>query len=474
MRGPDVAAVDLGGALHVTPAGSIAVATDALLASGDRLRALDAELVLDMRRVRAADAIAAGWPVDDILAPLERVRELCSRGCTMLDRIIANYNATESLVERVQRDIAAVVAAAIGSIAPGALTRLLLLQPHVVAAAALLGWAAIPDHGDGKLATVREFFMRNPELITSPGFVRFVSLLSTSLDDGILGSMGMPPLLAGVPGFELGDDGGVASGALAVASLGTLLGMFRETPVRVERVTSADLEAPAAGVRGRLDRIPEVNQVRIEKYEAEGMPPRYAVFVGPTETFSPFATDEPWDSTSNVHGVARRDPGSLRAVELAMADAGVRPGDEVLVTGFSQGGLIATMVAASGDWNVVALETHGAPAGNIPVPDGIAGLAIRNSDDLVPALGGPQRDHTLVQVERRAFRAGVEIPDIQAAPAHQRTAYERTATAIDAAASQVVRQQIAALDAFSGDYLGRDGGHATVTTYRATRLTAAG
>ena len=41
-------------------------------------------------------------------------------------------------------------------------------------------------------------------------------------------------------------------------------------------------------------------------------------------------------------------------------------GDEVVVTGFSQGGLLATMVAASDDWNVVGVETHGAPAGNVP------------------------------------------------------------------------------------------------------------
>lgn len=470
MKDPGPPTVDPGGPLLVTPARSIAVATDALLASGDRLRGLDAELVVDIRRVRAADAIEAGWPIDDILAPIEHVRELCERGRRMLDKVVTNYTITEVVVERLQRDAAAVLAAAIGRIAPGALARLVLFQPHLLAAAALLGWAAIPDDGEGKLATVRDFFLRNPQLITSPEFVRMVSLLSTSIDDGILGASGVPPLFAAAPGVDLGFDGGVAAGALAVASLGRLLGMFRETPVTVERVSSRELGVAPTGVRDRLDRIPEVNQVRIEKYTADGMPPRYAVYIGPTETFSPFATTEPWDSTSNVHGVARGDPGSLRAVELAMADAGVQPGDEVLVTGFSQGGLIATMVAASGDWNVVGLETHGAPAGNIPVPDGVAGLAIRNTDDLVPALGGPQRDHTLVQVERRAFREDVVIPDIQAAPAHQRTAYERTATAIDAASSEVVRTQISTLDAFARDYLQRDGAHATVTRYRSMRV----
>jgi hypothetical protein len=299
--------------------------------------------------------------------------------------------------------------------------------------------------------------------------VRFVSLFVTSIDDAVLGGAGVPSWLVALPGLDLSPDGGVAAGAITVAALGSMLGMFRETPVAVDRVVTQPLAAPPAGVRERLDRIPEVNQVRIEKYEADGMPPRYTVYVGPTETFSPYAVDEPWDSTSNTYGVAGLSAGSFRAVELAMADAGIRSGDEVVLTGFSQGGLVATMVAASGDWNVVGLETHGAPAGNIPLPSGIAGMAIRNTDDLVPALAGPQLEHDLLQVERRAFREGVEIPTEEGAPAHQRSGYEGTASAVDDADSDVVRDQIGILDAFATDYLDRPGGTATVITYHARR-----
>jgi len=279
----------------------------------------------------------------------------------------------------------------------------------------------------------------------------------------------VPPWLVAIPGLDLSPDGGVAAGAITVATLGAMLGMFRETPVTVDRVSTQGLNSAPAGVRERLDNIPEGDQIRIEKYEADGMPPRYTVYVGPTETFSPYADTEPFDSTSNIYGVAGLSAGSFRAVELAMAEAGIRPGDEVLMTGFSQGGLIATMVAASGDWNVVGLETHGAPAGNIPLPSGIAGMAIRNTDDLVPALAGPQLEHDLMQVERRAFREGVDIPTVEAAPAHQRSGYESTASAIDDAESSAVQQQIRILDAFAADYLDRPGGHATVMTYRATR-----
>lgn len=466
MSEPD----DLGGPLLVTPAGSVIVSTDAMLASADRLRALEAELLTDIRRVVAADSVSSGMPIDGIVPRLERLRDRCAGARDAFGRVAEDYTRVEAAIERAQRDLAALIAAIVGPALVGYLSRMILLCPGLLIAGALLGWAAIPDGPDGKLGTVRDFMIAHPELITSPEFVRFVSLAATSIDDAVLGGSGVPSWLVALPGLDLSPGGGVVAGALTVAALGAMFGMFRETPVAVDRVSTQRLDAAPAGVRERLDRIPEVNQVRIEKYEADGVPPRYTVYVGPTETFSPFADDEPWDSTSNVYGVAGLSAGSFRAVELAMAEAGICPGDEVLITGFSQGGLVATLVAASGDWNVVGLETHGAPAGNIPLPAGISGMAIRNTDDLVPALAGPQLEHDLLQVERRAFREGVEIPTAEAAPAHQRSGYESTATAIDGAESSAVREQIRALDTFATDYLDRPGGRATVMTYRATRV----
>lgn len=459
---------DPGGQLLVTPAGSTVVSTDALLASADRLRVLEGELLLAQRRVLAADAFDRGWPMPDAVVPaLERLRGRCLDTREALGQAAARYTAVEDAVAAVQRDIAAMIAAAGGAALMSFLLRLIVHNPVLLAAGALVGWHLIPDGPDGRLGTVRDFMMANPELITSPEFARFVELASTSVDDAAQGFLGVPWWLAP---FGEDEDQGVARSAMTVAALGAMFGLLRETPVTTDRVREAAVGTAPSGVRERLDRIPEGDQVRIERYDATGMPPRYVVYVGPTETFSPLADDEPWDLTSNVHGVGGADAGSLRAVELAMEDANIQPGDEVVLTGFSQGGLIATMVAGSGRWNVVGLETHAAPAGHIPLPDGMAGLAIRHTDDLVPAMGGPQRDHSLVQVERQAFRDGMVIPDVQAAPAHQRTSYERTADAVDAAESSVVREQIAAIDAFTADYLARPGGRATEFVYHADRV----
>jgi hypothetical protein len=241
--------------------------------------------------------------------------------------------------------------------------------------------------------------------------------------------------------------------------------------VSVERVTtSRGIHAPN-GCLDRLSRVPENNQVRIERYDAPGSPPRYVVYVGPTETFSPVATDnqEPWDLTSNVSGVAGLDSGSLRSTELAMHDAGIRTSDEVQFIGFSQGGLVAARLAASESWNAVGLETYGAPTGGIALPEGLHGMAIRNTDDFIPALAGPQIDHHLLQVERRAFPEGVPIPTAEPAPAHQRQAYAATASAVDVAESRAVREQITAMDTFTAQYAQRDGSSITVMTYHAER-----
>ena len=295
-----------------------------------------------------------------------------------------------------------------------------------------------------------------------------VRLFASGLDEGTSSFLGVPVPVA----IALGASGvtGIRSSSRGLLTVGPLLGLFRETPVKVERVSTAEITHPPVGAVERLDRVPEVNQLRIEKYDAPGQPARYVVYVGPTETFSPKADHEPWDLTSDVGGVGGMDVGAFRASELAMHDAGIQSGDPVQFVGFSEGGLIATMLAGSGEWNAAGLETFGAPAGNIALPDGLSGMAIRNTDDFIPALGGPQLDHHLLQVERRAFADGTPLPTYHAAPAHQRDAYMASAAAVDAATSQAVREQNAALDSFTADYADQPGATVTAMTYHATRI----
>lgn len=456
--------------------GAIVVTTDALEAHAERLRRLRDSLAGDATALAAlhppsADQLAA------VPAAVQSVREsatarslvrAAAETAALADDALRSAVARYADEERRQRDRALALGAQL-AVELGPILRQLVWM--LLPAAAVAGLAGVPSRA--QLAALRQWMLDHPETITSPGFVEAVRITAMSMDE-LAGSVaGLPPGsatdLAGIAGFT-----GVEAGAAYVIGAGRPFGMFREGPVSVDRVATATIASPAAGAAERLSRVPEGDQVRIERYDAPGMPPRFVVYVGPTETFSPEATDEPWDLTSNVQGVAGLDAGSIRATRAAMIDAGITPSDEVQLVGFSQGGLIATRLAASGDWNVTGLETYGAPAGNIALPDGISGMAVRNSDDFIPALAGPQLDDHLLQVERQAFAPGSPIPTELAAPAHQRTAYDATAYVIDHAASDAVREQVAAMDAFTADYRERDGSTITAMVYEATRGAAKG
>ncbi len=458
--------------------GAVVVATDALMVQSERLANLSAGLVhdavvldrLDTLRVGTL-AVASGGPamghalrsatlLDAARRAVRAAAEVTARTETDLRHAISAYAQAED-----QQRAQAIRLGGLLGILWGPAIRAVLVS---VLPAALLARASGIGADDLPLAALRRWFLTHPEVITDPAFVEGVRATAMSVDETAGSVAGWPPGVASELAEQYGFTG-IEAGAAVTVVAGRPLGLFRESPVSVERVATSPAPGPPGGSVERLARVPEGEQVRIERYDAPGLPARFVVYIGPTETFSPVATDEPWDLTSNVTGVAGLEAGSLRATELAMHDAGIRSSDEVQFIGFSQGGLLATRLAGSGDWNATGLETYGAPAGAIALPEGLAGMAVRNSDDFIPALGGPQLDHHLLQVERRAFAEGSPIPTTEPAPAHQRAAYVATATAVDAARSDAVRQQIAAMDAFTSDYAQRDGSTITVMTYHAER-----
>lgn len=462
-----------GGPLLVGAVGAVAVATDELTAHGERLELLHAELLADAVVLDRVDALAAltsgsGAPpaavhsevqLDDARGVVRSAATLAASTAAAVATAVDAYSAADREADRRAQAAAAGLGALLGSVAR-------LLWPALLVAGVGV-WAVLRD--PARQRELGDWLVAHPEIITDPAFVDAVRWTAMSTDDAAGGIVGLPPgvmqALLAAAGFV-----GVQGGAAVVIGAARPFGMLRETAVGVTRVSGVRVASAPQGVEERLARVPEGDQVRIEKYEAPGRPPRYVVYVGPTETFSPMVTSEPWDLSSNVGGVAGLDAGSLRATELAMRDAGIGSSDRVQFVGFSQGGLIATMLASSPEWNAAGLTTFGAPAGNITLPDGLTGMAVRNTDDFIPALAGPQLDHHLLQVERQAYAPGSPIRTDQAAPGHQRDAYVATASVIDTAQSAAVRDQIAATDAFTGDYTSADGGTVTALTYHAERI----
>lgn len=449
---------------------STLVATDALLAHLTLLDDFANAVEADAHRIAI---VALETPLGILRTQLERCERSLSGLADEVRALRSGIAAAQSAYEIGERTVTWLQDAASAWLT-NVLARVVPPILPFVVPGLLLTSARLPLTEEQKRDVLARTLLNNPELITSPEFSTFVRRAVSNADDAALGAAGLPPW---VP-MLLGEQGlgmlGANTSAGAIIAVGTASGSrtLGETPVRVDRVAERATDSAPAGAAERLERVPGEEQVRIERYTAPGEPPRYVVYVAPTQTFSPVADSEPWDLTSNIAGVAGLPSGSIRATELAMADAGITAEAEVVFVGYSQGGLVADAVVASGNWNAVGLETYGDPGGGIPVPEGVRGVAVRHTDDFIVALGGPQQPSDRTIVERRAFAEGEGIPNDLPVPAHQKRAYSETARALDAATSPQLRAELDALDAFTRDYTSRRGSAITTFSYRAERLPA--
>lgn len=139
-------------------------------------------------------------------------------------------------------------------------------------------------------------------------------------------------------------------------------------------------------------------QVRIEEIVGPGGKTRYIVYVPATTDWSPKSGDNTTDLTTNVQGMAGNDTVMREMVRQAIADAGIGSDAEVMLVGYSQGGITAGSLAADpaflDDVNVTALMTVGAPVSDFAIDSGIDVLSIEHEQDLVPDLDGNENPAT--------------------------------------------------------------------------------
>ena len=99
----------------------------------------------------------------------------------------------------------------------------------------------------------------------------------------------------------------------------------------------------------------------------------------------------PQDMLTNFQGVGGMASDQLYAIQKAMDDAGIAPGEAVEFAGHSQGGIMAAQLAANPDvrsrYNVVSVVTAGSPTATI-APTDVPVLSYENSGDIVPGLDG--------------------------------------------------------------------------------------
>lgn len=513
------------GDLVVSGGGRIIVASDELLAQAAALERLVGEIggateLVARAHVRlgAASLVASGAPstaaaadglTAEALMALQRASRDSEQVATMLRSAMALYGFAETVNEQLGRALAARLGYAAGLLTPLLLVTALPALGTTTAAVILAGMT----HG----LTAREAWhqllgriRQHNGVLNDPLAVLLVRAAMGNSDDILGGVLRIPPEIVAL----LGEEGAGLTGLGTTAALVTLLarntGMLRETGVAVTRTSTAVSTAPrslaeranripaptpvaaAAGPGERADRrtrrgapapspdpvpapVPAPagatatgtrDQVRIDRYSTPGLPDRFEVYIAGTVDFTAASTEEPWDMTSNVSGIAGLPAGSTAAVKDAMAQAGVTPTTPVVLTGYSQGGLVASVLAASGQYTVTNVVTFGAPAGLVEIPPDIPVLSVRHSDDIVPALGGYDASSRALVVERELF-AGVAVPDDEVFPAHRLDNYRATAALIDDAQSPQVRSALADLDAF----VPRDVTTTVVTsTFHATRV----
>lgn len=494
--------------LVVSGGGRIIVATDELLAQAAALDRLGAEISAATTLVHRAStrlpehllldapsaARAAETSATAALPLLRRCHQDGDGVATMLRSAMARYGMAETVGEQLARALSARLGYTTGLLAPLLVLQVLPALGAGTAAVLLLGLA----HGLSPREAwqrMQSWVRQQSGALSDPVTVALVRAAMGNSDDTLGGFLRVPPQTVALLGEEGAGLTGLGSTAALVAVLARTAGLLRESGVSVARtsVTTATAPrslaeraaripatgAPAGRAPVRPDRhtrrdaaappdsAPAPDQVRIDRYSSPGLPDRFEVYIAGTVDFSAESTTEPWDMASNVAGIAGLPAGSTAAVRDAMAQAGVTPTSPVVLTGHSQGALVASVIAASGDYTVSNVVTFGAPAGLVEIPAEIPVLNVRHSDDLVPALGGYDASAHALIVERELY-AHRPVPTEPVLPAHQMSGYRETAALIDDARSPELRSVLADLDAFT-----QPGGVAPTvhsSTFRATRV----
>lgn len=406
--------------------------------------------------IRSADApvsaMDAERDIDDAAAIITKAVPQARLLAAALDLSAEAYGEVEGSVQQLGQQLAARFGWAFGAVLP-AIALYLLPTALGLGASLALGWALVPRPERDRIgAALPGWIRRNSAGLTDEKTVQFVRLTVMSADDFGAGLFHLPPALDHLFGDEGLGITGVATSATAVIGAGAVGGALLETGVTVTKSGRSTTSNPPGGLEGRTERIPQgPAQVRIERYTQATGPDRYEVYIGGTRDFSLTSTAEPWDMTSNIREeageVVGENAGSYRAVQQAMADAGIDKSSPVVFNGHSQGGLVAARLAASGEYDAKGLFTFGAPAAQVAVPANVPWVALEHTDDLVPALGGSWSSHDAVIVRREAFD-GVPVPTDVALPAHQRDVYSETARLADHSVEPRLAGAVAKLGAF--------------------------
>jgi hypothetical protein len=443
--------------------GRVMVASDGLLGELDALGRLAEQLRLCAGAV--LDIIESLEPRASIAAPVPPAATLARRETTAaLGMMLRAQNSAQHIASSVRHclteyteaeQFAQALAHRLGESFAwdiGAGARMFALPLALGLGLGVLVDSRLTGQSPAQLAKSLQTYLRlHGRILTNPTTVAVVRELAADADGLGAGFLLVPPpaaALAESTGFT-----GVSPSSNSVVAIGRAVGLFEPTGVSVRKTSAFEYGTPPTSLANRSQSFPlpgtapNGEQIRIDRYVEPGKPDRFDVYIAGTQTFDPKTGDQPFDFTSDLNGVGGRPSASYTAVVEAMRQAGVTSSSPVVLNGYSQGGLLASQIAASGDFDVHGVVTFGAPSAQVHIPASIPVLTVRNTEDLVPATSGYDVNPNAVIVERSAFGSG-PIPSEWAVPAHELTTYQHTAAVVDDSTSSAVRDVLDPLNRF--------------------------
>jgi len=252
-------------------------------------------------------------------------------------------------------------------------------------------------------AELQETLYENPWLEDAltrmaPGLVQGGSFSLASL----LGPAGTAALIEASGGQWPTTDYQSALGGLI--TLAGLVGYLQDTgdytvaPKGEGQVAGLDPDHLVNTIFRRQDALSSASRefAHVQVIQIEGDPRSFIVQIPGTQVLGLQHGANPLDMDSNINLMHNNGEGPppviAREVLDAMRQAGIRPGDPVMLTGHSQGGIIAAQLAADptvrAEFSIRSVVTGGSPIGHFDLPDDISVLSLEHDQDVIPKLDG--------------------------------------------------------------------------------------
>lgn len=322
-----------------------------------------------------------------------------------------------------------------------------------------IGWAAaVAASGSDPLAELERALVEHPGVVDE--VLTAMTLLSGALRAGLAGPL--PVLADQVFRAATGEALLPADLGEVAALLALLYGPGR--PVWEERVDeSAQAVLVPVGVGDVLARLDhrnagatvaagtqgDIGVTRVVTTRPDGQEElSWIVDVPGTKDWQLDPSSRPAlnDAASNLELMAGADSARVEALRRILADAGVAPGQPVMLVGHSQGGLVAMRAAQelAGQVSVTHVVTAGSPVGGMTAPDGTQVLSLENRHDVVPRTDGRENAADDDQVTVLFDHHGATVAENHGTG----SAYLPAARALDRSADPSVRAWLDGADAF--------------------------